>query len=300
MEPYLIFQFTAENRLLSQAMIAEEQITSADAKYIIPNLFRGMRVLEVLARHPEGISQSDLAASLEVPANSVYRIVVTLEHLGYVLRDSESRSVVLTRKLLGLAHLGRQETSIVEASLPEMRRLRDRTGETTVLNVMHGHESVVMEQVAGTHAFRFVIEPGLRSEVHFSAHGKAMTAFLREEKAEAVIEKTSFHAYTPRTINSPDAFRRELEEVRRVGYALDREEGEEGVRCVSAPIFDHANRVAGAMTITGPTSRLRDADLPELGPIVREHAARISQSLGCLTHGEVPPPHLKTKKKRVG
>jgi DNA-binding IclR family transcriptional regulator len=268
----------------------------SDPKYLIPNLARGMRLLELLAGYPDGLAQSVIAQMLSIPPNSVFRIVVTLENLGYLSRDPESRQVVLTRKMLGISHSAVRETSLVEKSLPPMRQLRDQTGETVVLNVRYGHESVVLERVEGTHPFRFAVDPGLRSEITCAAHGKAILANLSQSTRESVLDKSPFTRWTDATIVDRSVLERELDVIRRTGYAIDREEGQKGVRCVSAAIFDHTAKVAGAITVTGPAERLSDEVQLELGPAVRKAAAEISVQMGNFSHAGPPKPHIRPKK----
>ncbi len=269
-----------------------------DEKYLIPNLARGMRVLELLSAHPEGLAQTAIASLLEIPANSVFRIVVTLEHLGYVSRDPESRQVLLTRKLLGVMHSAVRETSLVETAIPAMRALRDQTGETVVLHVPHGHESVVLERVEGTYAFRFAVDPGLRSEMTCAAHGKAILAHLPEATRALVLEKSSFRKWTDQTITDRGELESELEAIRRQGYAIDREEGQKGVRCVAAALFDHTSSVVGAITVTGPSERMPEPTQHTLGLVARDSAAEISAQMGHVVQKTAKPPHIKLLNKQ--
>jgi DNA-binding IclR family transcriptional regulator len=107
-----------------------------------------------------------------------------------------------------------------------------------------------------------------------------MLAWLDEGAVEQVVE-AGMPAVTDRTITDPARLRAELAEVRRMGYAVDDRENEPEVRCVAAPIFDHAERVVGALSVSGLTSRMRPARVREVGPLVAQACREISRVLGA-------------------
>src|SRR5918999_793851 len=85
---------------------------------------------------------------------------------------------------------------------------------------------------------------------------------------------------TPRTLVTLEELREDFRRIRRRGYAIDHEEHEEGVGCVAAPLFDHTGRPCAAISVSGPSARIVDADTAELGALLVEHGGRISEALG--------------------
>ncbi len=251
-------------------------------RYHVPNLERALQILELLAKNPEGMTISQIAEALGVPRNSVFRITATLLDRGYLIRDDATKAFQLSIKLLTLAYDGLSEGTLVEKAIPVMRRLRDRIGETVPLGVRTGTEGIVIAQVQGIHPFRFVFEPGRRLHLHTSAPGKALVAFLPEDEREELIARLPMPRYNERTITDPDRYREELERVRRLGYAVDRAEETEGVHCVAACILDRFGYPLAAIWVAGPSVRLPEKEFDSIGPIVREHAERISRSLGVV------------------
>lgn len=246
----------------------------------VPALMRGMRVLELLAEHPEGMSLVEIAAGLHLPVNSTQRIGLTLCAMGYAHRDPISKRFFLTSKLLSVGCRGLGEYSLVERSLEVMRELRDAVRETVLLGVLNGDEVVCVEQVLSLHAFKFMVDPGLRAPLHSSAPGKALWAFLPESQRETLLARLQLEPLTAHTITSREVMARELDRVRKLGYATDREEGLEGCHCVAAPVLDpHAYPLA-SIWVSGPSHRLTEAMFPEVGKLVVEHVARVSQRLG--------------------
>ncbi|MEJ2617563.1 MAG: IclR family transcriptional regulator, partial [Ignavibacteriaceae bacterium] len=191
------------------------------SKYHVPNLERALRILELLGENPAGLTVAQITDKLEVSRNSVFRITSTLLDTKYIARDEDTKVFQLTQKLLTMGYAAIGDQSLIEKALTHMRNLRDLFGETVPLGVLHGNEGLVIEEVSGTHSFRFVLEPGRRFQLHTSAPGKAMVAFLPEEEREKIITKIQFHKYNERTVDNADAYRRRLEEVRDKGFSID-------------------------------------------------------------------------------
>ena len=246
----------------------------------VPALERGLKVLELLAEHPEGLNLVEIAAAFGLPVNSTQRIGLTLCALGYAQRDSVSKRFFLTSKLLSVGCRGLAEQSLVERALDVMRELRDAVRETVLLGVLNGDEVVCLEQVLSLHAFKFSVDPGLRAPLYSSAPGKALWAFQSEAQREALLARIPLLPLTANTITSPEAMAKELARVRELGYATDREEGLAGCHCVAAPVVDHRNYPLAAIWVSGPANRLNERMFPEVGRLVMEHAQRISERLG--------------------
>ena len=116
---------------------------------------------------------------------------------------------------------------------------------------------------------RVIARPGGRAKMHASGSGKALLAFYPATRLEQIVERHGLAAATEKTINTPQALRRNLEAVRVNGFAVDDEENALGIRCVAAPVFDHAGEAIAAISISGPASRIGDARIGPLGERVR-------------------------------
>jgi DNA-binding IclR family transcriptional regulator len=252
---------------------------NGDSDYHVPNLERALVIMEFLAQNP-GSGVSCIAEALKLPKNSVFRITMSLLRHGYLLRDDATKAFFLSRKLLALGYAATNKHTVVENSLDVMRELRDLTRETVLLGTLLSTEGVVLEQVFGSHPFKFMVDAGTRFSLHTSAPGKALLAFLPEKDRESVLKSIKLTRYNERTLTTIEAMRAELDEVRRCGYGLDRAEELDGVHCVGAPILDHNNYPVASIWMTGPSSRVPAEAFPKIGAMVTEHAARISSRLG--------------------
>jgi DNA-binding IclR family transcriptional regulator len=247
---------------------------------VVPNLERGLLILEHLARHPGGQGISDIAAALRYPLNSVFRVTRTLLRHGYLERHPHSKKFTLTRKPFSLACSDGADRTLMENALEPMRALRDRLRETVVVSILDRGEGLILEQVPGLHPFRFVCEPGTRQVLHTSASCKAILAFLPGVECAALLGRHAFTALTRRTLTGRAAFDVDLDRVRSRGYATDRGEALEGVHCVAAPVRDRGGRAIAAITVTGPAQRMPEKDFAALGAVVREETGRISTRFG--------------------
>jgi IclR family acetate operon transcriptional repressor len=121
--------------------------------------------------------------------------------------------------------------------------------------------------------------------MHASSLGKAMLASLSDTEVAQRLHQAGLPRFTARTLTDPDALLADLAAVRRRGWAIDNEEHAEGLRCVGAAIHNEHGEVIGAISVSGPTVRLTDERLGELGPMVKRAAAEITDGV----EGKVTP-----------
>lgn len=260
----------------------------ADAGFQVPNLERGLSVLELLSRHPHGLPASEIAKQLAIPMNSAGRILGAMTARSFLARDGMNRAYTLTRKLLLLGSPVVSETHLIDESLPAMKSLRDLTTETVLLSTVIDDEAVVLEAVAARHPVRMMVDPGTRSPLYCTAPGKLALAMMTEKEARERCARIAWLPITDRTITGREDFGKELRRIREDGFALDRGEGIEGAYCIAAPIRDRHGCPMASLTVTGPSIRLPISRLRELAPAVLAHADRISKRLGYTAPASLP------------
>ena len=240
-----------------------------------------MLILELLGKHPEGLGLIEIARALAIPNNSAFRIASTLTQMEYLHRCEKTKRFVLTRKLLGIGYAAVSQQNIVAASMEYLKQLRDAVKETVALATLLPQEALllVLAEVKSSYPFGYHIEEGTRAELHCSAPGKAILAFLPESELTSVMSRMSFTPFNERTITRRDAFMKELGKVRETGCAFDRQEMVDGCHCVAAPVFDAHGYPLAAIWTTGPSSRMKLADLPQVAEIVKETAVKIASRL---------------------
>lgn len=137
-----------------------------------------------------------------------------------------------------------------------------------------------IEQAQGLHAFHFVLAPGKPFELHCSAPGKAIMAYLPNTVRDRYLSCMQFQRFNANTITDRDTYLKELEKVRENGYALDNEEEMSGVICIGSVILNYTGYPCGAIWISGPKDRLSDSVVEESAQMIRKYAKIISAELG--------------------
>lgn len=252
-----------------------------DENYKVPNLEKGIAVLEYLSQYSIGKTLQEIKTELSISQTTAYRILNTLVRLGYLDYNEDTRHYILSRKLLSLGFRSLNEYNLLEIVLPHLRNLRDQVKETVCFGVLGDQKGIFIEQAQGHHTFRFVLSPGKSFELHCSAPGKAIMAYLPNNVRDYYLSQMDFVRYNSRTITTPEAYMKELENVRELGYAIDDEEELSGVLCIGAPIFDYTNYPCGAIWISGPKSRISKDVFYDSAECIKRTAQTISQKLGC-------------------
>ena len=163
--------------------------SSPAARYKVPNLERGLQIMELLLDYPKGLQQSEIASLLRCSKTSVFRISMTLVEYGYLVRDEETKALRLSRKLIAMGNRTLGEDDLMSTSVDVMRKLRDLIKETVLIGTVVESEFVVLGQVLGSHPFKFSLDLGTRVPIHTAAPGKAILAFLPEVERDQVLAK---------------------------------------------------------------------------------------------------------------
>lgn len=250
---------------------------NTSSQYLVPALERGLKILEILAAHPGGLLMNEMK-ELNLPSASLYRMLVTLTDLGYIIKDQSDR-YRLGRKLLSLAYKGLDHSNLTETSAVFQRSLRNTVNETVALGVISGGEGVVVDTIRSEQAVCVYVQIGHHFPLHTAAPAKAILAFLPEEEQSQLLDAIKFTKFTQHTITNKKSYLAELQKVRKTGVALDLGEEVSDLRCVAAPIFNSRSYPVAAIWVTGPESRLNEKKLQEISIHVKETAEKISEHI---------------------
>jgi IclR family KDG regulon transcriptional repressor len=238
-----------------------------------------LHILETLHGSPSGLQLKDVAVQTGINKSTAYRFLAHLEHEGYVFRDGSGAYAIGVR-LARLASGASYQVTLRKISRPILQQLWRATGETVNLAVMDGREVLYLDVMESAHTFRLVSQVGIRRPLYCTALGKAMLAFIPEQDHEYFFAGMTFEKFTPQTIKNPTQLRKDLALIRQRGYAIDNEEVYLGSRCIGAPIFDSSRKVAAALSVSGPTTRVTRERVPVFAAAAKNAAAAISKSLG--------------------
>lgn len=246
----------------------------------IQALERGLDVLEALASH-EGITLTELAGYLDQSTATMHRVLATLQHRRYVETDTERQDWFVGPEAFRLGSAFLRRTNIVERSRSVMRDLMARTGETSNLGIERDGDVLFVSQVETHDTIRAFFPPGTRSPLHASGIGKALLSAFDDERLETFLKTAKFTRFTDKTIANPDELGVAIDQTRRLGYSFDDEERTVGMRCVAASIVDGYGEAVAGISVSGPTIRMPDSKVREVGGLVVEAAAEVSRRLGA-------------------
>ena len=251
-------------------------VSEQASKNSIQVIARMMRLLDALAESADAVSLKLAAGKSGLHPSTAHRILTALARDRMVERVDQG-SYRLGTRLLELGNLVKSRISVREQALPFMRELHAATGEAVNLSVRRDDEIVYVERTSsGRSLMRVVNIIGARAPLHITAVGKL---FLLDDGAEGVrayAERTSLPSFTKNTIHSLPALERELDRVRRQGYAIDAEEAELGVRCIGAAIRDDSGALVAGLSISAPAERMKAG----WSALVKATADRISRAIG--------------------
>lgn len=247
----------------------------------VQSLDRAFQLLELLCRSQNGMSIAALSTETGLHKSTVHRLLSSMASRGYVQRDSEGATYFPGMHICELSSYILQNLDIVSRARAPMEHLSRRTGETVHLVVLQGAEIVYIHKVESVYgAIRMFSRIGMRRPVFCTGVGKAILSTRTTEEASSLWHQCEIRSYTPDTITNQNLFMRELQRISTLGYAMDNEENEVGVRCIAAAIPDWSGRAQYAISISAPVSRMTDERIAALIPELLFAQSQISATLG--------------------
>ena len=236
-------------------------------------------VLKVFSEDEAEIGISSLAKRLGLAKSTVHRLAVTLAAEGFLEQNPDNGRYRLGLALFSLGALVRRRMDLSNQARPLLGILRDNTHEAVHLAIMAQTSILYLYNLESSQAIGIRNYIGARKPAYCTCEGRVMLAYgppalLARVLAEGLV------ARTPKTNTDPAALAKALDEVRQLGYAIDDEESEVGMRGVAAPIRDISGRVVAAVSLAGPIQRLTRKDLRSLAPQVIATADAVSLRLG--------------------
>ncbi|PTQ57295.1 MAG: Transcriptional regulator, IclR family [Candidatus Carbobacillus altaicus] len=256
-----------------------EKVSHESIEPAVKSLGRALRLAEVLSHYAEGATLKELSAELGLPKSTVHRLLQAFRELGYVEQDAVSGRYRLSVKWLGISLRILEHIDLRKIARETLMALAHMSGEVIHLVVLNAGEVVYIDKVEGKETIRMHSRIGHRAPVHCTAVGKSILAHLPEEDVRTILAEHGLPAHTPQTITDPGTLLKHLRQVRERGVAYDLEENEPDITCVAAPIFDHSGHVVAALSISGPTHRMKPR-LESLSEHVKKAGDTISRRLG--------------------
>jgi DNA-binding IclR family transcriptional regulator len=253
---------------------------ASNEKYFLGTLTKALALLDLFKKHEE-LGLTEMSQHLSLSKSNVYRIVITLEHNGYLAKTKDLKYKLGT-KLFYLGRLVLDRQKLIPIARPLLRDLMKKTRETTVLSIFSYNNAVtfIVKEVPD-HSITFGPKIGMTLPAYATADGKILLAFSDPEFLDSYLEQTELRKRTANTITSKELITKALADIRKKGYAVDNEEAEAGLIGIAAPVYNIQAKVIAAISIVGPAVRLAPKQ-EFLARAIIETAAQISKAMGRL------------------
>ncbi len=250
----------------------------------VQSLERAFDLLSAISKSDSGLQLNELVSITGLHKSTAYRLVGALVDMGYVKKND--LKYTLSYKIFELAGSVVDRLDVADVAAPFLEELCNISEETVHLVIQDGSNIVyVRKRESQTNSIRLVSSIGMRRPMFCTAVGKSILANRSYETVEDIWKKSNITKYTDHTVTDFNQFLTELELIRKRGYAIDNEENELGVRCISSSIRSFSGKCRSAFSVSGPISRMTDEKIEILIPLVKQASKEISASMGY--HGEV-------------
>ena len=264
-----------------------------DDRYLVPALQRGMQLLGQFSRDERELTGAELSRRLDLPRASVFRLLQTLEQMGFVERvgDSASYKLGIAVLRLGFEYLASME--LTEHGRPIIDDLCGSTGLSAHLVVRDGREVVFVAKSAGRSLMFNSIQVGARLPAHATVLGRVLLADLSMEDLKYLYAGIKLAAHTSQTPTTLATLKQAVDADARRGYGISQGGFEAGISTIAAPVFDEHHKVAAAVSVTVPAQHVAPEALDEYVAQVRQAATRLSQRI---SHS---PPAVERRNSQI-
>lgn len=246
---------------------------------MMDGLVRGLELIRCFGRENRSLSLAELAKLMTLSRSATFRVTYTLEQLGYLERDPDSKRFRLSLRILELGYLAISSLQLPELVQPYLERLRDATDASAHLGLLDADQVRYVGRAPSRLTFASNIHIGSVLPAHATAMGKALLAWRSPEFVRAWLHTSRLERFTPQTKIEPDRFLGELEATRERGYAVSDQEFEAGIRALAAPILDRSGEAVAAINLSGPAAVMWGPDRPR-ADLLLEASRELSQAEG--------------------
>lgn len=234
---------------------------------------RALEILLAFTPTDNELSAGELLKRVDLSRPTLYRLLYTLEQSGFVVSVGEPQRFRLGPSVARLAHVWTSTQDMGILAQPMMQRLRELTGETVALFVLQGMYRVCVAEVASNQPLSFKRGVGYSERIVAGASGRAILAHI-------VLGEGELEKYAAGTKVDVSGYPKELESIRKRGYATSRDELLQGAVAIAAPYFNGAGQVAGSIAVFGPSARVHAPEVEAFGKLLVEEARALSKALG--------------------
>lgn len=248
------------------------------SRQLIGSLTKGLLILEMMMEK-DNLGVTEISKVLGVNKSSAYRLLITLEDRNFVKQDPISGKYSLGMRFASFRTKVLEGIELRGIARPYLKWLTDTTKESSALCVLSDGHGVIIEKQSSKESISAYLYVGMVEPLHCTALGKVLISHLPEDRQRELLDK-DLESFTAFTKTDKEQILEECKQILEQGYALDNEEYSLSMRCVAAPVYNSKGKLAAAVGISGPVTRLHDDNINEYIDAVKEAAQNISSNLG--------------------
>lgn len=251
-------------------------MSEPDASGVIKSVQKGLRVLKYLMNEPGDSSLGDIQSALGYNGSTAHHILKTLIQEGFVSQNINTKKYDLGPELFHFCLQNTLPQKFYQKAYPYLEECVAQTGETTNLFIRAEEEAVCVAGAESPQTLKAFLMIGRRIPLTCTAAGKVFLAFMEGAKSEELVRRVGLKQYLPNTITDSGGLAAELARVKQLGYAVEREEYEEMITAIAAPVFQKQGGLIAVVSNISPSMR---TDEPKVIHSLCQAAQKISRAL---------------------
>ncbi|WP_370227776.1 IclR family transcriptional regulator [Cognatishimia sp.] len=239
---------------------------------------KALEILDIVAGLGRPVRFTELLSLSPHPKATLYRFLQTLTNQGMLTYDEDRQSYSLGLRLVRMAHAAWESASLAPVAGSILDELANEVGETIHLAQMENGQVLFVDKRRNTALFETLAATGRVAPAHCTGVGKAILAFMSPERLERALKQQAFVTYTDASHSSRESLLAEFDDIRRDGVAFDREEHEQGIISIAAPVLLQNGKVVGSVSIATSTSRRSLEQLETFKPALLQATQLIGEA----------------------
>ena len=254
---------------------------------LVQSVDRALRIIEFLAENPTGAGITEISKSLGLSKGTVHRLVSTLKERDFAYQSSNTELYRLSYKILYLYNCISNNIDMFKVSRPIIRKFADKVDATVHLATLDEKRSNIVyidriEPMNSQKPFVMSSRVGKKAPCYCTAAGKMLLSQYSDDEIRDIMKGEEYKTYTDKTIKNIDEFLEEIHKVRKQGYALDENEYDHGIICISIPIYNSNDKIDFAMSVTGLILYTKAEELINLKDQLDEVSRKVSNAINYI------------------
>ena len=254
---------------------------------LVQSVDRALRIIEFLAENPTGAGITEISKSLGLSKGTVHRLISTLKERDFAYQSSNTELYRLSYKILYLYNCISNNIDMFKVSRPIIRKFADKVDATVHLATLDEKRSniVYIDRIEPMNSQKlFVMSSwvGKKAPCYCTAAGKMLLSQYSDDEIRDIMKGEEYKTYTDKTIKNIDEFLEEIHKVRKQGYALDENEYDHGIICISIPIYNSNGKIDFTMSVTDLILYTKAEELINLKDQLDEVSRKVSNAINYI------------------